>query len=428
MMQMVASDGRGKGGRVCHVVLEYRAVAYAFPYLMLSCVTLAFFSFSSSKPPTFPRPHHHHTSSQIGKTMGGALSQLLRSTWLANLMWMSGSILALGLGALYYFQDQLLYHPSIPGMPQTPRENPPGYRSPADHGIHDYEEHFIKTDDGATIHAWLLLHPDSLSLPTVVYFHGNAGNMGFRLPHGSNLFKQCRVNVLLMDYRGYGSSKGIPSEHGLLSDARAVLATLQAHPRVASDRIVLYGKSLGGAVALAVTEVKPDDVLALVLENTFLSIPAMVDVLMPLVKVFKGFILRIGWHSDRRVALLSQPMLFMSGLNDELVPPAHMRELKERATSSVWTQLYTVADGTHNDTWHKGGIAYYRTYRDFIGRVMELLEEGKVGRRRKEGGKGACAETGLRGKVEERKVVGGSVPIVPSNSSSSSRSDAKKNE
>jgi fermentation-respiration switch protein FrsA (DUF1100 family) len=77
-----------------------------------------------------------------------------------------------------------------------------------------------------------------------------------------------------------------------------------------------------------VAEERPNEVLALVLENTFLSIPAMVDVLMPLVKMFKGLILRIGWHSDRRVALLSQPMLFMSGLNDELVPPAHMRELK----------------------------------------------------------------------------------------------------
>ena len=365
------------------------------------------------------------------RTMGGTLSQLLRSTWLSNLIWTGGSLLTLGLGALYYFQDQLLYHPSIPGMPKTPRENPPGYRSPADHGIHDYEEHFIKTDDGATIHAWLLLHPNSLSLPTIVYFHGNAGNMGFRLPHGSNLFKQCRVNVLLMDYRGYGSSKGTPSEDGLLSDGRAVLAALQAHPRVASDLIVLYGKSLGGAVALAVAEERPDDVLALVLENTFLSIPAMVDVLMPFVKIFKGLILRIGWHSDRRVALLSQPMLFLSGLNDELVPPAHMRELKERAMKSVWTQLYTVADGTHNDTWHRGGIAYYRTYRDFIGKVMELVEEGKVGRKAAKGGKGGggkgvCVSGKEGGKEEEEEVVGGSIPIM--SSSSLLKVPTKKNE
>lgn len=352
--------------------------------------------------------------------MGGMLSSALRSTWVANLVWTGGGLLALGLGALYYYQDNLLYHPFIPGVPKTPRENPPGFRSPEDHGIVDFEEHFIKTEDGATLHAWLLLHKESQTVPTVVYFHGNAGNMGFRLPHGTNLYKQCRVNVLLMDYRGYGSSQGTPSEPGLVADGRAVLATLRAHPRVSPDLIVLYGKSLGGAVAVALAEERPDEVLALVLENTFLSIPAMVDELMPLVKVFKSLILRIGWESDKRIGKLSHPMLFVSGLADELVPPSHMRELKRLAKRSVWAQLYAVADGTHNDTMFRGGIAYYRTYRDFLGKVLELVADGKAGR-------ASCAAANVAaalgggdggGGVEEKPpVLGeGAIPIMPSSS------------
>jgi len=350
-------------------------------------------------------------------TMGGAFTQILRSSWVSNLLWTGGGLLALGLGTLYYFQDNLLYHPSIPGMPKSPRENPPGYRSPAEHGIHNFEEHFLKTEDGATIHAWLLLQPDSASIPTVVYFHGNAGNMGFRLPHGSNLYKQCRVNVMMVDYRGYGSSKGTPSEEGLKADGRAVLTALRAHRRVAPDQIVLYGKSLGGAVALALAEERPDEVLAVVLENTFLSIPAMVDVLMPLVKIFKGLILRIGWRNDRRVSQLTHPILFMSGLADELVPPSHMRQLKELAVRSVWAQLYTVADGQHNDTWFRGGIAYYRNFRDFLGKIAELVAEGKAGSKATNA-QNVCASTSsvtanVGGEGLQEGIAGGSIPVMP---------------
>jgi abhydrolase domain-containing protein 13 len=314
---------------------------------------------------------------------------------------------------------------SLAPCPRPPKPKPP--RSPDEHGITDFEEHFIKTKDGAVVHAWLLLHAQSQALPTIVYFHGNAGNMGFRLPHGVNLYKQCRANVLLVDYRGYGASEGKPSEAGLLEDARAVLAHVRAHPRVASDRIVLYGKSLGGAVALALAEARPQEVAALVLENTFLSIPAMVDILLPYLSMVKGLILRIGWHNDRRVGRLAHPMLFVSGLQDELVPPAHMKQLSRLATRSVWPQLYTVADGTHNDTMFRGGLAYYRTYREFLQRVLEILEEQQreaTGRRLGGAVAGAGVDLGQQRRQQQDQqqqqqqpaasaVAEGQIPIMP---------------
>ena len=166
---------------------------------------------------------------------------------------------------------------------------------------------------------------------------------------------------------------------------------------------------------MALAEERPHEISALVLENTFLSIPAMVDVVLPFVKFFKGLILRIGWHSDKRVGQLPHPILFISGLADELVPPFHMRELKRLAKKSVLAELYTVADGTHNDTMFRGGIAYYRTYRDFLGKALKLVAEGKVVvaettcATEMEGGDDAASD-------EKRKLLGkeGSIPLMPS--------------
>lgn len=68
----------------------------------------------------------------------------------------------------------------------------------------DYEEHFVETEDGVTLHTWLLLQPNSENVPTLIYFHGNAGNMGFLLKNAALMFAHAKINILLMDYRGYG--------------------------------------------------------------------------------------------------------------------------------------------------------------------------------------------------------------------------------
>jgi predicted alpha/beta-fold hydrolase len=133
----------------------------------------------------------------------------------------------------------------------------------------EHEEHFIKTADGVTIHTWLLLQADSHNVPTLIYFHGNAGNMGFLLKNAALMFAHSKINILLMDYRGYGKdhsllrmqhllhtvmhisdiapafvglsltttvpaagrSEGVPSEKGINLDAEAVLKFALAHPR-----------------------------------------------------------------------------------------------------------------------------------------------------------------------------------------------------
>jgi len=101
---------------------------------------------------------------------------------------------------------------------------------PAGEGI-PFIEAFVTTDDNIKIHTWLMLQSDSENVPTLIYFHGNAGNMGMRLKNAALMYSICGINVLMMDYRGYGSSDGRPSEKGLQLDALAVLKYAKSHPR-----------------------------------------------------------------------------------------------------------------------------------------------------------------------------------------------------
>lgn len=104
----------------------------------------------------------------------------------------------------------------------------------------------------------------------------------------------------------------------------------------------------------------PQDVHGVIVENTFLSIYAMVDVVMPFLKPIKDFVLTMKWDSDKKVGSLKQPILFISGDRDELVPRAHMEGLFGLATSSVHREFYSIKGGTHNDSWERAGLQYYK--------------------------------------------------------------------
>jgi fermentation-respiration switch protein FrsA (DUF1100 family) len=180
------------------------------------------------------------------------------------------------------------------------------------------------------------------------------------------MYKKSGLNVLMMDYRGYGKSTGVPSEEGLMIDAELVLNYALQHPSLSGSPLIAFGRSLGGAVAIALARKFPSGIKAVVVENTFLSISAMVDHIMPLVKVLKHLVLRIGWESEKSIQDLKQPIMFISGDSDELVPPVHMKKLHELAKLSEFKDFYTVYGGTHNDSWHVAGSAYYKRLKEFV--------------------------------------------------------------
>lgn len=252
---------------------------------------------------------------------------------------LSGALVA----ALYAFQEKLLYHPTIPTREYE--------EAPTDHAM-PYADVEIVTDDGVRLHAWLVTqNSGSREAATFVYFHGNAGNIGHRLQDARRFYSR-GYNLLMVSYRGYGKSDGTPSENGLIRDAAAALQYAADRGDVLNTRrIYMFGRSIGGAVALAAAKNAAEGhVRGVVIENSFTSIDDMIDVVMPALRAFK-FLNRNKWDSLAVIKDVNVPILFISGLRDELCPPIHMRRLHEEAESSPLKVFHSVANGTHNVRW-----------------------------------------------------------------------------
>ncbi|KAH8979922.1 Alpha/Beta hydrolase protein [Lactarius hatsudake] len=248
----------------------------------------------------------------------------------------------LGMGLLYYGQNFLIY-PSA--FPAGARENVP---VPTDFSI-PYTDLELTTPDDVKIKAFLLLQRTVLNLgetpveweegppsdeefaatrPTVLMFHGNGGNHGHRIPLGKIFFGKMRCNVIMLSYRGYGHSEGTPSEKGLQIDAQTVLDYVRAHPILSKTRIILYGQSIGGAVSIDLAYRNPDAISALIIENTFMSLPRLIPSAMPLLGPF-SFLCHQKWESYLKAPKLPPDMrvLMLGGARDEVVPRSQMQEL-----------------------------------------------------------------------------------------------------
>jgi len=300
---------------------------------------------------------------------------------------------------LYAKQESLLYFPSIGGIPRRPASNPRRYRSPSEYDI-PFETHVIKCDDGVSIHSWLLLQPDSKAerRPTILFFHGNAGNIGLRLPNAHQMFTQLNANILMVEYRGYGDSDSVkPNEKGLKLDAEAALRFISKHPQIDPHRIFCFGRSLGGAVAFHLAKYAEENqsmnsstsamnndvavdngyggeipqIAGFIVENTFLSISSMVDQLMPMIAPLKFLVLRMDWSNEKIAPIVSTPVLYLAGDKDELVPHSHMLGLYKMSKKvSSHAQMHVIRGGTHNDSWMVGGREYFEKTRAFMSAVM----------------------------------------------------------
>jgi len=319
---------------------------------------------------------------QSALSSGSAFKNL--ANVLINFMWKAGmfstGIATLLIGLLYAKQESMLYFPEIGDLPRRTSSNPRYYRSPSEYQI-PFESHTIRCDDGVSIHAWLLLQKDSITerSPTIIFFHGNAGNIGMRLPNAKQMYGNLKANILMVEYRGYGDSDIVkPTEVGLKLDAEAALNFVRGHAEIDPDRIFCFGRSLGGAVAFHLAlyaernrQKDGRSILAgIIVENTFLSISKMVDKLLPWVSPLKPLVLRIGWDSERIAPMVSLPVLYLAGDQDELVPFSHMKSLYEiSGRSSIYARIHIIRGGTHNDSWAKGGIEYFNQFNAFISHV-----------------------------------------------------------
>ncbi|KAG5898082.1 hypothetical protein JTB14_001786 [Gonioctena quinquepunctata] len=265
-------------------------------------------------------------------------------------------------GILYQVQDNLLFNPELPSHSRVYIPIPSTFNLP-------YESISTKAVDGTQIHMYFIHQPKEKqrNAPTIIFFHGNAGNMGHRLQNCVGLYHNLQCNILLVEYRGYGLSEGSPSEEGIYMDARASIDYLCTRNDISHSEIIVFGRSLGGAVAidLAMREEYASKIWCLIVENTFTSIPHMAKVLLgwKILQYFPLFFYKNKFMSYQKVQQLRIPTLFVSGMADTLVPPQMMHELYNRC-SSFRKQLLQVPAGTHNETWQIQG--YYRSLAVFL--------------------------------------------------------------
>ena len=225
---------------------------------------------------------------------------------------------------------------------------------PEDFGLPS-EDVEIRTEDGVKLHAWWIGDP-SLRC-TVLFFHGNAGNISHRLDR-IRAWKEVPVRFLLVDYRGYGKSAGSPSEEGLYRDARAAYDFL-AGRSIPASQIFLFGESLGGAVAIELAgRVKS---AGLILESTFTSLRELAPVHYPFIP---SALIPDQYRSLDRISRVQVPVFIAHGTADEIVPFEMGRRLHEAARDPK--TFHPVDAATHNDVYLQGGSSYRNALKSFL--------------------------------------------------------------
>ncbi|KAL3625334.1 Alpha/beta hydrolase domain-containing protein wav2 [Castilleja foliolosa] len=273
-----------------------------------------------------------------------------------------GGIVVAGVALLVAFQEKLVYVPVLPGLAKSYPITPARLRLV-------YEDVWLTSSDGVRLHSWFIkLFPDCRG-PTILFFQENAGKTAMQCFHA---FLQ----------RFYGASDGFPTEHGITKDAQAALDHLVQRTDIDTSRIVVFGRSLGGAVGAVLTKNNPDKVAGLILENTFTSILDMAGVILPFLKWFIGksnskgprilnSLVRSPWNTVDVIGEIKQPIIFLSGLRDEMVPPSHMEMLYAKAAArNQQCSFIEFPTGMHMDTWLSGGDRYWKTIQEFLAKTV----------------------------------------------------------
>ncbi len=229
-------------------------------------------------------------------------------------------------GGVWAFQERLIYFPATDY-----------YSTPADLNL-DYQDVTLIASDGVRISAWYIPRGDAIG--SVIFCHGNAGNMGDRL-HTIDTLHRMGLNVLIFDYHGYGSSEGSPNEQATYDDAEAAWNWLCEVGGESPERIVIYGRSLGGAVAVELALMHGP--AALVVESSFTSLVAIGQQQYPLLPI--SLLARNEYQSIQKVGRIRCPKFFIHGRDDELVPFENGKRLFEAAATP---KQFMETPGGHN--------------------------------------------------------------------------------
>jgi uncharacterized protein len=254
---------------------------------------------------------------------------------------------------IYFFQPKLIF------FPNSEIEATPALISL------QYEDISLTTTDGKALSAWWIPHPEARA--TLLFLHGNAGNISHRLD-SINIFHQLGLSVLIIDYRGYGNSTGEPSEQGTYIDAETAWNYLINEKNVESDNIVIFGRSLGGAVATWLAEKHSS--AGLIVESSFTSIADMGRHYYPYLPT--SLLARIKYSSIDRIVNIKSPMLFIHSKDDEIIPYKFGKQLFTKALKETTTaKSFLDTTGGHNEGFLLSGKQYIDGLNRFITDIVQ---------------------------------------------------------
>jgi fermentation-respiration switch protein FrsA (DUF1100 family) len=248
---------------------------------------------------------------------------------------------------VYYMQANLIYFPNMPGRELI--------ATPENIGLSYQDVEFVTKDD-IKLHGWYI--PNESAEKTILFFHGNAGNVSHRL-ESIDIFNRLGLNVFIIDYRGYGQSEGKITEKGSYRDAEAAWHYLVDTRGIDEGQIILFGRSLGASVAAWLASKHAPS--ALIIESGFTSVPSMGQRLYPFLPV--RWLAHFKYDTMNYVQSVSCPVLVAHSKDDEIIPYDEGLKIFDAASEP---KTFLEMRGGHNDGFFVSGKSYIDGLRNFI--------------------------------------------------------------
>lgn len=256
-----------------------------------------------------------------------------------------GLSLVVAMGLLQTFENRFIFFP-----PRYPAGFSKAY------GL-EFEEVWITAQDGVRLNAWFLPQPSNPKV--LLWFHGNAENIGMGLDH-MKAFSRMKVNVLAVDYRGYGKSEGSPNEAGVYRDGDAAYRYLVESRGFRPREVFIYGHSLGGAVAIDVAARR--ECGGLIVESSFTTAGDMARRMFHI--PFSEYIPRSRFDSLAKIALVRAPVLVIHGTRDRVIPFSMGQKLFQAAPPPK--SFLAIEGAEHDDPYVVGGDMYWQRLTEFV--------------------------------------------------------------
>lgn len=242
--------------------------------------------------------------------------------------------------------------------------------TPKEYGLDRYRDVFFPATDDTKLHGWLVDGPDRRAV--LLWFHGNAGNISHRLDNLKLLHDILQVPIFIFDYREFGLSEGEISKAGTFLDAQGAFRYLTEEQGFAPSSVLLFGRSLGTALAVYIGSRKQS--LGVVLEAAFTSTDDIMRLYLPTYQPAPAEVNK--YDNLSLIGLIRSPMLFIHGRNDRTIPIDMAKRLYRETQAPKY--FYEVPEAVHNDIYLRGGVKYVKVWRQFLKKCLELEASGAV--------------------------------------------------